>query len=270
MSTIRISCSSAGIRLDWVRMMSGSASASSRGSTFTATARSAATSALTSSSSRALKSGGTSGRLKSIRASPGSMLPPVTSAPKSRNTTPHSTCRPVWVRISSVRRSSSTAPVTVVPGRRQRIALGRDQVEVVALAGAHDAGLHALPEQHAVVRRLARRRRGRTPSGPARCPARDRRAAPCTPTRAGSGRTGRAGASGRGASHPCGAAYSASSPTLRNVDDPLPQVGAGGPEHARAVVHVQVGVGQRGRQPLRDRRPDAGRRRRSRSPARGR
>jgi hypothetical protein len=38
--------------------------------------------------------------------------------------------------------------------RRQRVALGRDQVRVVALARAHDAGLHALPEQHAVVRRL--------------------------------------------------------------------------------------------------------------------
>ena len=96
-------------------MMSGRASASARGSTFTATLRSAATSALTNSSSRDLKSGGTSGRLKSIRASPGSMLPPVTSALKSRNTTPHSTCRPEWVRISRVRRGSSTAPTTVVP-----------------------------------------------------------------------------------------------------------------------------------------------------------
>ena len=39
--------------------------------------------------------------------------------------------------------------------RRDRVALGRDQVEVVALAGADDPGLHALPQQHAVVRRLA-------------------------------------------------------------------------------------------------------------------
>ena len=43
------------------------------------------------------------------------MFPPVTRAPKSRNTTPHSTCRPEWVRISAVRRSSSMAPRTAVP-----------------------------------------------------------------------------------------------------------------------------------------------------------
>ena len=40
-------------------------------------------------------------------------------------------------------------------GRRQRVTLGGDQVGVVALAGADDPGLHALPQQHAVVRRLA-------------------------------------------------------------------------------------------------------------------
>ena len=39
-------------------------------------------------------------------------------------------------------------------GRRQRIGLGRDQVELVRLAGAVDVGLHAAPEQYAVVRRL--------------------------------------------------------------------------------------------------------------------
>ena len=68
------------------------------------------------SSTASLKPGGTASRLKSIRAVSGSMLPPVTSAPKSRNTTPHSTCSPEWVRISAVRRSSSTAPRTAVPG----------------------------------------------------------------------------------------------------------------------------------------------------------
>ena len=45
----------------------------------------------------------------------GSMFPPVTSAPKSRNTTPHRTCRPEWVRMSALRRSSSIAPRTAVP-----------------------------------------------------------------------------------------------------------------------------------------------------------
>ena len=115
MSTMRISASSAGIRFDWVRMMSGNANASVRGRTRVEMTRSAVTSAFTSSSRRDLKSAGTSGRLKSIRASPGSMLPPVTRAPKSRKTTPHNTCRPEWVRMSRVRRSSATAPRTAVP-----------------------------------------------------------------------------------------------------------------------------------------------------------
>ena len=50
-----------------------------------------------------------------MRAVSGSMLPPVTSAPKSRNTTAVSTCRPLCVRMSWVRRSSSSAPRTAVP-----------------------------------------------------------------------------------------------------------------------------------------------------------
>ncbi len=44
------------------------------------------------------------------------MFPPVTSEPKSLNTTPQSTCSPECVRISAVRRPSSTAPRTAVPG----------------------------------------------------------------------------------------------------------------------------------------------------------
>ena len=106
---------SGGSRLVAVRMMSGIANASSRGSIFTSIGRSAAISAFTDSAIRSLKSGGTSARSKSIRAVSGSMLPPVTSAPKSRNTTPVSTCSPEWVRISAVRRSSSSAPRTAVP-----------------------------------------------------------------------------------------------------------------------------------------------------------
>src|SRR5579859_2950698 len=38
---------------------------------------------------------------------------------------------------------------------RQRVTLGRDQVQVVALARAGDAGLHPAPQQHAVIGRLA-------------------------------------------------------------------------------------------------------------------
>ena len=64
-----------------MRMMSGILNASSRGSMRTSMRRSAAISALHASSTACLKPGGTSVRLKSIRAWYGSMLPPVTSAP---------------------------------------------------------------------------------------------------------------------------------------------------------------------------------------------
>jgi hypothetical protein len=116
MSTMRTTSMSGGSRFVAVRMMSGIANASSRGSTLTSIRRSCAISAFTVSATRSLKSGGTSARSKSIRADSGSMLPPLTSAPKSRNTTPVSTCRPEWVRISAVRRSSSSAPRTAVRG----------------------------------------------------------------------------------------------------------------------------------------------------------
>ena len=115
MSTMRTSAMSSGRRLVAVRMMSGIPNASARGSVVARIARSAAISTLTASVTRSLNPGGTSGRSKSIRAVSGSMLPPVTSAPKSRNTTAVSTCRPLWVRMSCVRRSSSSAPRTGVP-----------------------------------------------------------------------------------------------------------------------------------------------------------
>ena len=41
------------------------------------------------------------------------------------------------------------------PGRGQRVAVRGQQVEVVALARAHDPGLHPAPQQDAVVGRLA-------------------------------------------------------------------------------------------------------------------
>ena len=52
---------------------------------------------------------------KSMRACPGSMLPPVTLAPYSRHTSADSTWRAVWVRISRWRRSQSTTARTAVP-----------------------------------------------------------------------------------------------------------------------------------------------------------
>ena len=116
MSTIRTTSRSGGSRLVAVRMMSGIANASARGSTSTRIARSAATSTAQAAATRSLKSGGSSARSKSIRAVSGSIDPPVTRAPKSRKTTPDSRCSAVWVRIRAVRRSSSTSARTAVPG----------------------------------------------------------------------------------------------------------------------------------------------------------
>ena len=64
-----------------VRMMSGIARASSRGSTRTSIRRPAAISALQAVSTASLKPSGTTGRSKSILATNGSMFPPVTSEP---------------------------------------------------------------------------------------------------------------------------------------------------------------------------------------------
>ena len=145
---------------------------------------------------RSLKPSGTSGRLKSIRASSGSMLPPVTSAPKSRNTTPDSRCRPEWVRISGGTAGVLDRAAHRRTDRRERVALGRHQLEIVALADADDAGLHAAPEQHAVVGRLpaAAGVEGRPVEHDALG---RRRRGPSRPTRAGSGRPARAGWCGR-------------------------------------------------------------------------
>jgi hypothetical protein len=81
MSMIRTSLTSGGTRLVAVRMMSGMANASSLGRTRTSMRRPAATSVLQAASTASRKPGGTSGRLKSIRADSGSMFPPVTRAP---------------------------------------------------------------------------------------------------------------------------------------------------------------------------------------------
>ena len=83
------------------------------------------------------------------------MFDPVTRAPKSRNTTPDSRCRPECVRMSAERRSSSMAPRTAVPAGRQRVAVERHQELVVAPPHVDDPRLDATPEQHAVIRWLA-------------------------------------------------------------------------------------------------------------------
>ena len=111
MSTTRISVTDSGIMFTFVRMRSSSATAVSRGRKATSIGRSAAISALTSSSTRAPKPSGRGSNSKSIRAASGSMFPPVTAVPHSFQITPQSTCSAVWVRISAWRRSQSSAPV---------------------------------------------------------------------------------------------------------------------------------------------------------------
>ena len=53
--------------------------------------------------------------------------------------------------MRAVRRSSSIAPRTGVPGGGSGVALLRHEPQVVTAAGPDDAGLDAAPEQHAVV-----------------------------------------------------------------------------------------------------------------------
>ena len=81
------------------------------------------------------------------------MFPPVTSAPKSRNTTAAQHVQPGMRAHEGGSPGSSTAPRTTCPGA-ERITVPGHQVEVVALARVHDAGLHTTPQQHPVVRRL--------------------------------------------------------------------------------------------------------------------
>ena len=141
----------------------------------------------------------TAGGLKSIRAVIGSMFPPVTTTPKSRHTTPHRTCSPEWVRISAVRRSSSTAPRTVVPGSWYGSPSAGIRYRSSPFRTPFNPGLHAGPEQDAVDPAAARHPRGRTLSGPARYRRAHRPAArtraPRRPTRAASDHPVQAGAS---------------------------------------------------------------------------
>ena len=108
MSTTRISLTDSGIRLTFVRMRSSSSRAVPRGRNATSIGRSAASSALTSSSTRGPKPSGSGSNSKSMRADSGSMFPPVTGTRHSFQMTPHSTWSAVWVRMSACRRSQST------------------------------------------------------------------------------------------------------------------------------------------------------------------
>ena len=115
MSTTRISVTDPGIMLTLVRMRSSSATAVSRGRKPTSMGRSAAISALTSSSTRAPKPSGRGSNSKSIRAASGVMFPPVTAVAHSFQITPQRMCSALWVRMRPWRRSQSRVPVTVAP-----------------------------------------------------------------------------------------------------------------------------------------------------------
>ena len=115
MSTTRISVTDSGIMFTFVRIRSSSVMAVSRGRKATSIGRSAAISALTSSSTRFPKPSGRGSNSKSMRAARGVMLPPVTAVPHSFQMTPQRMCRAVWVRIRSWRRTQSTSPATTVP-----------------------------------------------------------------------------------------------------------------------------------------------------------
>ncbi len=91
------------------------ANASSRGRRLTRISRSAAISSFTRRSISLTSSACMVSNSKSMRPESGSMLPPVTCAPWSFHTTPHSTWSAEWVRMSLWRRSQSTSAVTVAP-----------------------------------------------------------------------------------------------------------------------------------------------------------
>ena len=76
------------------------AKASSRGRMATRISRSASISTLTRFSISPTSSPDMVSNSKSMRPLNGSMLPPVTDAEWSRQTTPHRTCSAEWVRIS--------------------------------------------------------------------------------------------------------------------------------------------------------------------------
>ena len=131
MSTTRMGSTCSGMRLTLVRMRSGSARASARGRNMTLTGCGAEIMALRRSSTSRPNSTLIASNSKSMRACPGSMLPPVTLAPYSRHTSADSTWRAVWVRISRWRRSQSTAARTTVPAGGGRA--GGNDVEHLAL-----------------------------------------------------------------------------------------------------------------------------------------
>ena len=156
MSTIRISCSSAGIRLDWVRMMSGSASASSRGSTRTSIAPVGGDLGVDQLLQPRLEVGR---HLGQVEVHPGLARLHVAAGDQRAEVAEHHAAQHVQAGVGAHEQRAAVvldrARAPAVPTGGTGSPGGRDQVEVVALAGADDAGLHALPEQHAVVRRLA-------------------------------------------------------------------------------------------------------------------
>jgi len=83
------------------------------------------------------------------------MLPPVTSAPKSRS---HHTGEQVQAGVGAHQRRTTCVLDRAAHSRtdrRERVTLKRHKPQVLALVDSGDPGLHSAPEEHAVVGRLA-------------------------------------------------------------------------------------------------------------------
>ena len=191
MSTMRISCSSAGIRFDWVRMMSGRASASSRPQHPHVDAAVGHHLGVDQLLQPGLEVGRHLGQvevhpgLAGLHVAAGDQRPEVAEHHAAQHVQagvgPHEHGAPARPRPRRSRSCPAAAPGRPAAGM---------QVEVVALAGVRRCG--SVRPARAARRGPAagRRRRGRRPTGPARSrprgrPGRTRR--PCSPTRAGVG-----------------------------------------------------------------------------------
>ena len=189
MSTIHASSdTSGGTRFVAVLTMSGSANASARGSTRTVDP---AVGAHFGIAGRLHAVHEASGEFGQVEVHPGGQGLHVAAGDQGTVVPEHHTAQDVQPRVGPHQRGPPLVLHRAADrGARYRngIALGRDQVEVVPLPGAGDAGLHTAPEQHAVIGRLAAAAgiEGSTDparSRPARWPARPH------PTPAGSGRS---------------------------------------------------------------------------------
>ena len=221
MSMIRTSSTSGGTRLVAVRMMSGSAKASRSRQHPRVDPPVRAISALQAASTASRKP---VGQLGQVEVHPGGQRLHVAAGHQRAVVAEDDAAQHVQAGV----RAHQRGPALVLDRaadrgarRRHRIAVGRDQVQVIALAGAGDAGLHAAPQQHALVRRLA------AAAGVEGRPVQDDAVlaglrARRRPTRAASGRRARAGG--------CATAFrSSAEPSARHGAVPVPDRAYQGP-----------------------------------------